>query len=657
MNKMTYLIVLSFLLSLVTACDDSGPVIPMADSAASMHTVQHNEAVKASMALDDQQDFIQARRGLIAEAPLDPVVNEAGRTIWDPSNYNFIAGEAPATVNPSLWRQASLNNIRGLFKVSEGIYQLRGFDLANITLIEGKTGWIVVDPLTTMETARGALAFARQHLGDKPVSAIIFTHSHIDHFGGVLGITSAEEVAERGIEIIVPSGFIEEATSENIVAGPAMMRRSMYMYGQRLERSATGHVDSGLGKQPVFGSTSILQPTLIIDQPLMPMTVDGVEFIFQNMPGSEAPAELVFYLPQHSAFCGAEVVSRNQHNLYTLRGAKVRDGLRWANHIDEAIKQLDGVDIYFGSHHWPIWGSERIVTFMERQRDMYRFIHDQTVRLANLGNTPKEIAEQIKLPESLASNFSNRDYYGTVSHNSKAVYQYYFGWYDGNPANLNPLPPVETAKRYLEFMGGAAAVLEKAQQSYDQGDYRWVAEVLNHVVFAEPKNVEARKLLAKSYQQMAYQAESGPWRDVYLTAAYELLNGGPDAGVNMKDAVEFLREVPVAEFIKALTVQLDAEKAEGQQLTVNLVFTDIEESFVLNVSNSVLHYQQAEPVESADATLRLSHDLFIDMLVGDAGVKEMLTSDQLSVEGSTLKLLKFFSMLGKAPGDFNIVEP
>lgn len=629
----------------------------MADSAASAHTIKHNNAVRASLDLDQQQDFLEARQGLIAEAPLEPVLNDAGRAVWNPAHYNFIEGEAPTTVNPSLWRQARLNNIRGLFKVSEGIYQLRGFDLANITLIEGDRGWIVVDPLTTIETASGALAFARQHLGDKPVTAVIFTHSHVDHFGGVLGIVSAEQVAEQGIEIIVPSGFIEEATSENIVAGPAMMRRAMYMYGQRLQRSATGHVDSGLGKQPVFGSTSILEPTVIIDQPLQPMKVDGVDFIFQNMPGSEAPAELVFYLPEHRAFCGAEVVSRNQHNLYTLRGAKVRDGLRWANHIDEAIKQLRGVDIYFGSHHWPIWGSERIVTFMEQQRDMYRFIHDQTVRLANLGYTPKEIAERIKLPKSLASNFSNRDYYGTVSHNSKAVYQYYFGWYDGNPANLNPLPPVETATRYLEFMGGAAAVVEKAQQSFDRGEYRWVAEVLNHVVFADPDNVEARKLLAQSYQQMAYQAESGPWRDVYLTGAYELLNGGPATGVDMKDAVEFLREVPVEEFIKALTVQLDADKAEGEHLAVNIVFTDLGESFVLEVSNSVLHYRQAAPITSADATLSLSHDLFIDMLVGDAGLREMVSSEQLSVEGSTLKLLKFFSMLGKAKGDFNIIEP
>ena len=650
-------LVLLFALLEVSGCDRSQPPIAMADSGASSFTLKHNQQLASVLNLAEQEDFIQARRGLIAEAPLQPLVNAAGKTIWNPADYHFIEGQAPATVNPSLWRQAQLNNIRGLFKVSEGIYQLRGFDLANMTLIEGATGWIVVDPLTTIETARQALAFAREHLGDKPLSAIIFTHSHIDHFGGVLGIASAQEVHAGNIEIIAPSGFIEEATSENLIAGPAMTRRAMYMYGQRLPRSANGHVDTGLGKQPVFGSTSILKPTIIIDQPLMPMTVDGVEFIFQDMAGSEAPAELVFYLPGHNAFCGAEVVSRNQHNLYTLRGAKVRDGLHWANHIDEAIKQLGGIDIYFGSHHWPIWGHDRIVSFMQQQRDMYRFIHDQTIRLANLGYTPGEIAEQIKLPASLASHFSNRDYYGTISHNSKAVYQYYFGWYDGNPANLNPLPPEAAATRYVEFMGGPAAVMEKARHSYEQGDYRWVAEVLNHVVFADPDNMVARKLLPQRYQQMAYQAESGPWRDVYLSGAFELLNGGPDSGVNMKDAVEFLREVPVEEFIKVLTVQLKAEKADGEQLMVNIVFTDLEQSFVLDISNSVLHYQQAEPNPAADATLLLSHGLFIDILVGDAGLKEMLTSNQLSVEGSTLKLLKFFSLLGRAQGNFNIVEP
>ncbi|MGB2054355.1 MAG: alkyl/aryl-sulfatase [Porticoccaceae bacterium] len=643
----------------ITSCDQSSvSVEPSADRfAASEHTIARNRALADKLELANQQDFDDARRGMIAQAPNTPVKSDSGVQLWDASDYDFVQGEAPQTVNPSLWRQAKLNNIRGLFKVDERIYQLRGFDLANTSLIKSDSGWILVDPLTTLETTRSAMAFAEQHLGDIKLTAVIFTHSHIDHFGGVMALLNAEQALANNVPIIAPAGFIEEATSENVIAGPAMTRRSVYMYGNSLERSPLGHVDTGLGKQPIFGSTSILQPTVVIDQPSKAMTIDGVEFEFYNMPNSEAPAELTFYLPQFKAFCGAEIVSHVMHNILTLRGAKVRDALAWSDYIGESIKRLDNVEIFFNSHHWPTWGHDRIITQMEQQQDMYKFTHDQTLRLANLGYTPKEIAERLTLPQSLAGNFHLRGYYGTLSHNSKAVYQHYLGWYEGNPAHLNPLPAERSSRRYVEFMGGAANILEKAAQSMAKGEYRWVAEVLNHLVFAQPDNNEAKQLLADAYRQLAYQAESGPWRDIYLTGAQELDMGKPDQAHDLSLAKNFLLQVPLIQFMKALSVRLDAEKAAGERLVLNILFTDQQENFVLTVRNSVLHYQQLPPAADADVSLTLTKPLFVDIMVGQAGIQQLLRSDSLQVDGSVLALLKFFSLLDESNDNFNIVTP
>ena len=647
------LVGLSFLLG---SCDKAAES-DSAESAASEFTIASNQKFSESLDLDNQQDFEDATRGLVASAPADIITNSHGQKVWDASAYDFIQGDAPDTVNPSLWRQAKLNNIRGLFKVDEGIYQLRGFDLANTTLIKGQSGWIVVDPLTTLETTKSAMAFAEQHLGEINLSAVIFTHSHIDHFGGVLSLIDAQQAAENNIPIIAPSGFMHEAVSENIVAGPAMMRRGAYMMGNGLERSATGHVDTGLGKQVIFGSTSILQPTLVIDQPQVDLTIDGVDFEFYNMPNSEAPAELTFYLPQRKAFCGAEILSHVMHNVLTLRGAKVRDALLWSDYIGQSIDRLDDVELFFNSHHWPTWGHERIITQMQQQQDMYKFIHDQTVRLANIGYTPKEIAERLKLPKTLAGNFHIRGYYGTLSHNSKAVYQHYFGWYDGNPAHLNPLPPEQSSLRYVEFMGGSEALLEKAAVYQAKGEYRWVGEVLNHLVFAEPDNIAAREMLAEAYRQMAYQAESGPWRDIYLSAALELIRGSVEVNNVAMSSKAFLEQVPLKEFMKALSVKLDAEKAEGVQLKINLLFSDSDTNFVLTLRNSVMYYQQLPADSDADVTLTLTQKLFVQILLGEAGIKSLIGSDELSVDGSVLKLLKFFSLLGAAQDDFNIVLP
>ena len=620
-------------------------------------TIEANKRVLEELPFENREDFEQANRGLIAREQSLKVKGEGLGGIeysWNQDAYDFIKGEAPASVNPSLWRQAKLNGIHGLFKVTEGVYQLRGYDLANTTIIEGKKGWILVDPMSTKENARRGLAFARKHLGHKPISTIIFTHSHGDHFGGVLGTLTQEE--KKKVQVIAPEGFMEESTSENILAGPTMVRRLGFVYGARLARSERGHIDSGLGKEPAIGTVAILAPTDIISQTPQPMKVDGVDFIFHNAPATEAPAELMFYLPKQKAFCGAEVTSRNMHNLYTLRGAKVRDALAWSNAIEKTRNQFKGAEIYFASHHWPIWGNEKIQDFLKKQRDTYKYIHDQTLHMAHSGATPLEISEQLKMPESLRTNFSSRGYYGTVSHNAKAVYQGYYGWFDGNPANLNPLPPVDAGKEYVEFMGGAQVLLAKAGKSFDQGKYRWVAQVLNHLVFAEPDNTKARSLLARTYDQLGYQSESGPWRDAYLSGAYELRHNRPEKGFNPINAKGLLMHVPLEKYFDSLAIRLDGEAAEGVEMTLNFTFPDLNINHVVKIENSVLHHYIGEPVTNADATITQDHETFIDLVVKKITPVEAMLDDKLKVD-NLLAMRKFKSMTSEPDFTFNIVMP
>lgn len=604
--------------------------------------------------LSDNRDMEDAQRGFIAR-PTGKILGSDGNVLIDFDANRFVEGQAPATVNPSLWRHAMLNAQIGLFKVRDGIYQLRGFDIANMTLIDGQTGWIVVDPLTSRESAAAALAFAREHLGNKPVTAIIFTHDHADHFGGVLGITSSSEVAQRNIPIVAPAGFMEEATSENILAGPAMARRSMYQFGKNLTPGATGIVDTGLGKNVAYGSMGILPPTQIIDQPIQPLVLDGVSFVFHNMPGAEAPAELTFSIPALKAYGGAELLAQTMHNLLPIRGAKVRDALRWSEYTQIALDELGDTEVYFGQHNWPIWGNERIREFITKHRDVYKYLHDQTVRLMNAGYTPNEIAEKIQLPDSLASYFGTRGYYGDLRHNVKAIYQLYLGAYDGNPAHLNPLVPKESAKRYVELMGGNAKVVEAARLAYDKGEYRWVAELLDQAVLVKPDDTAAKELLACAYEQMGYQAESATWRNSYLTAAMELRNGPPAKGVKRSDLIELMKQTPTERFLEAMAASLDGPAADGKNWTFNLVLTDTNESFVLWIENAVLHYRKGPTAANANATLTVTKDLFVQLLGGTAGLKETLTSVDLKVEGSKVDLMRFLGLLEKAPGNFAIV--
>jgi len=626
-------------------------------SAPTQVTIDANKRVLGELPFENMEDFEQANRGLIARedslqvkaSPLSP--NEYS---WNQDAYQFIKGDAPGSVNPSLWRQAKLNNIHGLFKVTEGVYQLRGYDLANMTIIMGDKGLILVDPLTSEETARRGMKMVRKHLGDKPVSTIIFTHSHGDHFGGVLGVLTAEEKAN--VRVIAPEGFMEESTSENLLAGPTMVRRLAYMYGLNLARSERGHIDTGLGKEPGFGTTGILMPTDIISRTPQPMTVDGVEFVFHNAPATEAPAELMFYLPESNAFCGSEVTSRNMHNLYTLRGAKVRDALAWSNAIEKTRTEFKDADIYFASHHWPIWGNDKIQDFLKKQRDTYKFIHDQTLHMAHDGMTPREIAEKLKMPESLRTSFSSRGYYGTVSHNAKAVYQGYYGWFDGNPANLNPLPPVEAGTGYVELMGGDKAVLEKAQGLFDKGNYRFVAEVLSHLVFSDPSNTGARQLLAKTYDQLGYQSESAPWRDVYLTGAFELRHNRPEKGFVTSLAKDMLMHAPLEKYFDTLAARLDGEAAEGETMTINFTFPDLGVTHVVTIENSVLHHYEGKPLDNADVTITQDHETFIDLAVELITPVNAMLDGKLEVD-NLLAMRKFKSMTTEPDNTFDIVMP
>lgn len=644
---------------LLAACSRSGDEAAdrRGHTAPSAITAARNAAVAGDLPLADGRDFEDARRGLIGGDGDVRIAAGDGSTAWDTSGYAFEQGDAPASVNPSLWRQAQLNNIRGLFEVADGIYQVRGYDLSNMTLIRGQRGWIVVDPLTSTETAAAALALARQHLDPRPVTAVILTHSHIDHFGGVAAVLPDDPAARAAVRIIAPRGFVEEATSENILAGLAMGRRAQYMYGLSLDRGPRGHVDTGLGKGPARGTLSFAVPTDLIDRTPQPMTIDGVDFVFQYTPESEAPAELAFYLPAQRAYGGAEIVSHTMHNLYTLRGAKVRDALKWSGYIDEAIALFPEAEVVFASHHWPVWGGERVREYLEQQRDTYRYIHDQTLRLANQGATPQEIAEQLELPPSLRPVFANRGYYGTVRHNAKAVYQNYFGWYDGNPAHLDPLPPVEAGRAYVEAMGGAEAVREKARAAYDRGAYRWAAMLLDHAVFADPGDDDAKALLAQTYDQLGYQQESGPWRDVYLSGAWELRHGVAESALSRRAAAELLLNVPAEQFLVAMAARLDGPAAAGKTATINYVFTDLGESYVLTLKNAVLHHRRADPDPDAVATVRLTRPLLVRLATGQAGLRELIFSDELQVEGSRLALLDFLRLFDTSEGDFAIVTP
>ena len=636
----------------LTGCERSPAAAPAPGGDVTAATAQAQAAFAKTLPPAEAQAFADASRGLVAR-PQGRIVDADGGVLVDFDAFRFVDGEAPPTVNPSLWRQARLNAQIGLFKVVDGVYQLRGFDIGNMTLVEGRTGWIVIDALTCRETAAAAIAFARQHLGNKPVTALLYTHSHADHFGGALALLSPEQA--RQVPVIASAGFMEEATSENILVGTAMARRSFYQFGKTLPPSPRGLVDTGLGKGVGYGRLGVVAPNDLITQPSEERVLDGVRFIFHNVPGAEAPAEMSFSIPALKVYGGAEILAQTMHNLLPVRGAKVRDALRWAGYLQDALDQLGDAEVYIGQHNWPIWGRERIAEFIAKQRDAYKYTHDQTVRLINAGLTPNEIADQLRLPASLQNYYPIRGYYGDLRHNVKAVYQFYLGAYDGNPAHLDPLPPVEMAKRYVALAGGPEKALAAAQQAFDQGDYRWAAELLDRLVFADASHQAARTLLARTYEQLGYTAEAATWRNSYLTAAAELRSGPPSKGIDRAMAIDMLGQTPIERFLEAMAAGLNGPAAEGKNFKINLVLTDTKESYVLWIENAVLHHRRADPAADANATMKLTHGFFIRMMAGTAGAKDMLTSDEIAISGSRIDLVRFLGLIDKAAGTFPIV--
>ncbi|CAD7490716.1 alkyl/aryl-sulfatase [Aeromonas dhakensis] len=628
---------------------------------ASEFTIQANQNVLHTLPFNDKQDFEDARRGFIAKPDTLTIKDDKGNVVWDLEQYKTYIGldkTAPDTVNPSLWRNAQLNMEYGLFKVTDKIYQIRGFDLSNITFIQGDKGWIVFDPLISPQTAKAALAFINQTLGERPVTAVVYSHSHVDHYGGAAGLfTSPDEVKKNGVQIIAPEGFTEHAVSENVIAGNAMARRAVYMYGALLPRNAQGGVNGGLGQTTSTGVPSLLLPTRFITKSGEEVTLDGVRMVFQMTPGTEAPAEMNTWFPDSKALWMAENTTNTMHNILTLRGAQVRDALKWSSYLNETIETWgDQAQVKFQSHHWPRWGNASIVDYFKKQRDLYKYIHDQSVRLMNMGYTGEEISEKIALPPELNDFWPNRGYYGTLRHNSRAVYQRYMGWYSGNPSDLDNLPPEMVGPKYVEFMGGEQALLKKAKASFDKGEYRWVAEVLKHLVFANPNNQEGKLLLADALEQLGYQAESGPWRSVYLQGAYELRNGVPTAGATVTASPDTIRAMSPSMLFDYLAVRINPEKAAGKKMVINMDFTDIGEQHTLSLENAVLNHT-THYAAKPDVTLTLSKQTLDDIQLGQGTLEQKIASGEIKVQGNQQTFSDFVGLLDKFNFWFNIVTP
>jgi alkyl sulfatase BDS1-like metallo-beta-lactamase superfamily hydrolase len=619
-----------------------------------------NAALAARLPFADTRDFEAAQRGLIAPVPEGVVKAESGTMLWNLSEWSFIDGElAPDTVNPSLWRMARLNMANGLFKVAERVYQLRGFDIANLTVLEGDSGVILIDPLTAAEPARAALALYYAHRPNKPVVAVIYTHSHIDHYGGVRGVVDEADVAAGKVKVIAPAGFMDAIAGENVLAGPPMFRRGQFQFGTMLPRGARGQVDAGLGKGIARGTAGLIAPTLSIEQAIETHVIDGLEIVFQLAPETEAPAEMHMFYPQLGVLNMAENACPLLHNFIPLRGANARDPRIWSKYISDAIVMYGPrTDVLIGQHHWPTWGREAILDHLEAQRDLYKHIHDQTLRYMRMGWRPAEIAEVIDLPPGLADRWSVRGYYGTVSHNVKAVYQRYLSWYDGNPCNLHPLPPAPAARKFVEYMGGAAAVIAKARADFAKGEFRWVAQVMKEVVFAEPANTEARALCADALEQMGYQAESATWRNAFLYGAQELRHGVFQVPARGLMSADTLRGISTDIFFDLMAVRLDPAKAAGLSMVINWHFTDRKEKLALTLKHCTLTHRLGAFADGAAASIAMTRASFDAMILGQLKIPDALASGAIKIEGDGSRLVALFAMLDQPSGlMFDILTP
>jgi alkyl sulfatase BDS1-like metallo-beta-lactamase superfamily hydrolase len=626
---------------------------------ASPITTALNRAVLDALPFADTQDFDDARRGFLATLPEVEIKNDQGRVVWTLHDYAFLADEhAPPTVNPSLWRLARLNLNHGLFQVTNRIYQVRGFDISNMTVIEGDHGLIVIDPLISTEVARAALDLYMQHRGRRPVSAVIYSHSHTDHYGGVRGVVDERDVRAGRIEVWAPDRFMEEIVSEAVLAGTAMVRRAQFQFGATLPRGPRGQVDAGLGKGLSRGTVTLIPPTRIVKAAIETHRIDGVEIVFQLTPETEAPAEMHMFYPALRALNLAENATHNLHNIYPIRGAQARDANAWAKYLNEARDRFGReADVAFAQHHWPVWGTARILEFLGKQRDLYKYLHDQAVRLMNHGYKAAEIAERLVLPKSLASTWHVRGYYGTLSHNAKSVYQRYIGWYDANPANLNPLPPVERGRKYIEYMGGADAVIRRAREDFARGEYRFVAEAMSHVVFADPANTEARQLGADALEQLGYAAESATWRNAYLLGARELRQGVPASVARAPVSPDIVRAMSLDLFFDYLGARLNGEKAEGQRIVINWVFSDLDLRYVLNLENCALTYLADQRSDAADATVTLERAALNRLVLREVAFADAVERGLVRVDGDTAKVADLFGLLDDFSLMFAVVEP
>ena len=624
---------------------------------ATANTERANAAVRQAMTMNDKQDFEDATRGLMAQLN-DPIVKAAdGRVVWNTQRYEFVKGDPPPTVNPSLWREQKLNTAAGLFKVVDGVYQIRGYDMANMTLVEGASGWIVIDTLFTEDVARAGLKLAMETLkSSKPVVAVIYTHSHADHFGGVRGVVDEADVRSGKVKVIAPEGFMDNAIAENVLAGNAMTRRANYMYGISLPANDKGSVGTGLGMTLSLGTPGLIPPTVIVKKTGEEMTIDGVRIQFQMAQDTEAPSEMMMYLPEKKALCLSEVAVKLMHNVYTIRGAKVRDALVWSKYINETLDLFPDAEVAFASHHWPTWGNANVRQFVANQRDTYRFLHDRALNLANQGETMPELANASFVPEGLAGDANSHGYYGTLSHNLRAVYNFYLGYYDANPATLDPLLPTESAKRYVAAMGGEAAVVALGRKAFADGDYRWVVELVNKAVFANPNNAEARALQADALEQLGYQAESATWRNAYLMGALELRSGPKEMGASSSgpDTVRGMTNELLFDFI---ALRLNHEKTDGMKAAISMVFSDSNEVWALELSNSVLNNTRGRVLKNPDVTITLTRPAFLAMLLQGKKLPELVQAGMVKVEGNPQSFGAVVANIMNFDPIFNIVTP
>ena len=639
--------------------------------AATGKTIEVNSAMYSLLDFEDTSEYENATRGLIDAPEMLELKDANGNVIWSQKAYGFLDDyeKAPDTVNPSLWENTRNNHAYGLFEVQDGIYQVRGYDMANLTLIEGDTGWIVFDPLMSVECTQAAMQLVEKNLGQRPVKAVIISHCHVDHYGGIKGIMNSEDAADSSlslkeqlnsgkIPVIVPEGFTEHAVAENLYAGKAMGRRANYQYGVLLEAGVTGKLAMGIGIGQSTGTVSFIMPTYEITATGETYVIDGVELEFQLTPGTEAPAEMNTWFPEFRALWVAENCTGTLHNLYTLRGAQVRDGAAWAKYITEAISRYGSkAEVTFQSHNWPHWGNDVVVEYLENNAAIYQFINDQTLTYINQGYTSDEISNMIQLPKALEKVWYTRQYYGTLSHNSKAVYQKYMGWYDANPVNLNPLTPSDSAKKWVEYLGDTDQVLRMAKADFDKGEYQWVAEVTNTIVFADPENEAARLLCADALEQLGYQAESGPWRNAYLTAALELRHGNSSA-----DAVQALsngdlqREMTADMLFGYMGITLDKSALADRNFTMQFTLPNINEHYTLQVKNGVLLVYENRTAEQTDVSVVCPKNALLYLMAGNVEAFKQVAAIEGDVELLTL-FAENLTQISNAFNGFNIVEP